>query len=84
MKFNRIHFLNLTDKLENKKVILLNGPRQMGKTTLIYDLLARKDYLALDGDDPTTRRLLDTLNTMPIKSIIADYKHVFIDEAQRI
>jgi len=84
MKFNRIHFHNLSDKLKNKKVILLIGPRQVGKTTLIYDLIAGKSYLFLDGDDPTTRRLLDTPNTMQIKSIIADYKYVFIDEAQRI
>lgn len=84
MKLNRIHFHNLTDKLENKKVILLIGPRQVGKTTLVYDLLAGKDYLFLDGDDPTTRRLLDSPNTMQLKSILADYKYVFIDEAQRI
>lgn len=84
MKFDRIHFKNLTDNLENKKVILLIGPRQVGKTTLIYDLLAGKDYLFLDGDDPTTRRLLDTPNTMQLKSILGDYKYVFIDEAQRI
>ncbi len=84
MKFNRIHFQNLTDKLIDKKVILLIGPRQVGKTTLIYDLLAEKDFLFLDGDDPTTRRLLDSPNTMQLKSILADYKYVFIDEAQRI
>ncbi|RAI92274.1 ATP-binding protein [Algoriphagus yeomjeoni] len=84
MKFNRIHFHNLSAKLQDKKVIILIGPRQVGKTTLIYDLLAGKDYLFLDGDDPTTRRLLDTPNTMQIKSIIAEYNYVFIDEAQRI
>ncbi|MFC5625126.1 ATP-binding protein [Algoriphagus winogradskyi] len=84
MKFNRIHFHNLSVHLENRKVILLIGPRQVGKTTLINDLLIGKEYLFLDGDDPTTRRLLDTPNTMQLKSIIGDYKYVFIDEAQRI
>lgn len=84
MRFDRLHFKNLSNSLEKKKVILLIGPRQVGKTTLIHQLLADKKYLFLDGDDPTTRRLLDTPNTMQIKSIIGDSKYVFIDEAQRI
>jgi len=84
MKFKRIHFYNLSDKLENKKVVILIGPRQVGKTTLIYDLLAGKDYLFLDENDPTTRRLFDTPNTMQIKSILGNHRYAFSDEAQCI
>ncbi|MEB2778219.1 ATP-binding protein [Algoriphagus sp. D3-2-R+10] len=84
MKFNRLHFQNLSKNLDRKKVILLIGPRQVGKTTLVNDLLAGKDHLFLDGDDPTIRRLLYTPNTMQIKSILGNYKYVFVDEAQRI
>jgi predicted AAA+ superfamily ATPase len=66
------------------KAIVLMGPRQVGKTTLMETILKNKDYLLLDGDDPGTRTLLDEPNTEQIRSILGKYKYVFIDEAQRI
>ncbi len=66
------------------KVIVLIGPRQVGKTTLIHTLLKNKDYLFLDGDDDSVSEKLANANTENLRSIIGDYKYVFIDEVQRI
>jgi uncharacterized protein len=66
------------------KVIVLIGPRQVGKTTLIHTLLKNKDYLFLDGDDDSVSERLSTANTENLRSIIGNYKYVFIDEVQRI
>ncbi len=66
------------------KAIILLGPRQVGKTTLIEKILKNKDYLLLDGDDPQIKRILTEPNTEQIRSIIGKHKFVFIDEAQRI
>lgn len=71
-------------KLGSGKAIVVIGPRQVGKTTLIESILDKKDYLLLDGDDPKTRTLLTEPNTEQIRAIIGKYKFVFIDEAQRI
>lgn len=71
-------------KLNKGKVILLIGPRQVGKTTLINSLLKNMAYLFLDGDDSTVADTLANANTETLKSIIGNYKYVFIDEAQRI
>lgn len=71
-------------KLHKGKVIVLIGPRQVGKTTLINALLAAEDYLFLDGDDNTVSETLSNANTEDLKSIIGNYKYVFIDEVQRI
>ena len=60
------------------------GARQVGKTTLIKKILEGKDYLFLDGDDPTVRSLFSSPNTEQIRSIVGDHKLLFIDEAQRI
>lgn len=81
---NRIISTTLDEKISSGKAIILIGPRQVGKTTLIKSVLENKDYLFLDGDDPTVRNLLTNPNTEQLKSIIGDYKIVFIDEAQRI
>ena len=63
---------------------MLIGPRQVGKTTLINALLADKTYLFLDGDDHSVSELLSNANTEQLRSIIGNYKYIFIDEAQRI
>lgn len=78
----------LTEIIKNRigrgKVIMLTGPRQIGKTTLIRSQLKLDEYLFLDADDPTVRELLNYPNTEKLKSIIGKSKIVFIDEAQRI
>ncbi len=78
----------LTERIEKRigsgKAIVVIGPRQVGKTTLIENLLKSKDYLFLDGDDPKTRSLLTEPNTEQIRRILGKFRFVFIDEAQRI
>lgn len=71
-------------KISTGKAILVIGPRQVGKTTLIKELLSGKDFLFLDGDDPTTRQLLTNPNTEQLKDLIKDKPIVFLDEAQRV
>ncbi len=68
----------------NGKVILLIGPRQVGKTTLFNKILEGKEYLFLNGDDPTVRKILSNPNLEQLKNIIGKHSNVFIDEAQRI
>lgn len=79
---------DLTQKIEarlgGKKAIILIGPRQVGKTTLINALLKGREFLFLNCDDPTVKKILDEINTAQLKNLIANYKTVFIDEAQRI
>ncbi len=76
----------IENKLFDGKAILLLGPRQVGKTTLLRQILDKRpeDYQFLDGDDPTVRRLLDTPNTEQLRQLLGSNKIVFIDEAQRI
>jgi len=78
----------IADKIITKtgkgKAIVVVGPRQVGKTTLLKTILGSKNYLFLDGDDPKVRSLLDNPNTEEVKNIIGKHQLIFIDEAQRI
>ncbi len=74
----------LIKKMFKGKVIVLIGPRQVGKTTLINTLLANNDYLFLDGDDHSVAEIISSANTEALRNIIGAYKYVFIDEVQRI
>ncbi len=78
----------IAKRIENKigrgKAIMVIGPRQVGKTTLIEKFLQGIDYKFFDGDDPVIRQTLDTPNTEEIRVLLRNKKVVFIDEAQRI
>jgi predicted AAA+ superfamily ATPase len=74
----------IKSKLGKGKAILISGPRQVGKTTMIRSLLDGLDFLFLDGDDPEVRATLENVSTARLRSIIGDHKLVFLDEAQRI
>ncbi|MCL6257861.1 ATP-binding protein [Aquiflexum sp. TKW24L] len=86
MKFNRIIKASIEEKFFSGKAILLLGPRQVGKTTLLRAILdnRKEKHLYLDGDDPTVVGILENANTETLRSLIADNQIVYIDEAQRI
>lgn len=75
---------SIASRLFNGKTIVVIGPRQVGKTTLINGILADQDFLFLDGDDPMVRTRLTNPNKKEIEAIIGSERIVFIDEAQRI
>ncbi len=76
----------LKHRLFGKKALIITGPRQVGKTTVIKKLIAETstNHLFLDGDDPTSRRLLTEPNTEQLRQILGNDDIIFIDEAQRI
>jgi predicted AAA+ superfamily ATPase len=77
---------NLAKRLFKGKVIIVLGARQVGKTTLIEDLLSGMDYpvIELNGDEADVRELLGDTTSTRLRAIIGKNKIVFIDEAQRI
>jgi uncharacterized protein len=77
-------FTTLNAKFNKGKAIVLLGPRQVGKTTLINTCLHGKEFLFLNGDDPEIRDVLANAGVSKISAILGNYKFVFIDEAQRI
>lgn len=75
----------ILSKMNSGKAIILLGPRQTGKTTLLGKIARQVgEFLLLDCDDPVVRSQLENANTEEIKQIVGKYKLIFIDEAQRI
>lgn len=71
-------------RLFKGKAVLLFGPRQAGKSTLIESILKDKDHLYLNGDDADVRDILTNTSATRLKTVIGNKKIFFIDEAQRI
>ncbi len=74
----------LSADCDNKKAIVLVGPRQVGKTTLIHKLVEGKKTLFLNGDDTQTRLQLANATFQFLLQVVSDYDVIVIDEAQRI
>jgi predicted AAA+ superfamily ATPase len=75
----------LKERLGKGKAIVLLGPRQVGKTTILLDILEKdKAGVYLDCDEPDIRKRLTEPTSVEIKNLIGDHHFVIIDEAQRI
>ncbi len=75
----------VTELRKKGKAIVITGPRQVGKTTLLKSLFgSAKNVLWLDGDDSTIRERLKNAGAAYLKTLVAGNQIVVIDEAQRI
>ncbi len=76
----------ILERLFDKKVIIVLGPRQTGKTTLLKEivLLSTNETLWWNGDETDIRQILRNPNSTLLKSLIGKHKLLIIDEAQRI
>lgn len=76
---------NIREKLFKNKAIILIGPRQVGKTTLLKQIAKNEDnILWINADNIEDRELLAHSSSTRLKAIIGNNKIVIIDEAQRI
>ena len=71
--------------LHSHKAIIIMGARQVGKSTLLDKMLSgHGDVLWLNGDDPDTQMLFQGITSTRLRTLLAAYRIVVIDEAQRI
>lgn len=68
------------------KGIIIFGPRQIGKTTLAQNIIKSLSLrtLQVDGDMSQYADVFSSQDLSKLKSMVAGYKLLFIDEAQRI
>ncbi len=74
------------DRLFKGKAILIFGPRQCGKSTLVEKILQNQKmkFLFLNGDEADVRSILSDASSTTLKAILGKHNLVYIDEAQRI
>ena len=70
----------------NGKAVVLIGARQVGKTTLLSQMVGKSDtsVLWLNCDESESRALLSDTNVAKLKLLIGNAKLVVIDEAQKV
>lgn len=87
MKIHR----SLTDTIISKlkksdKGIIIYGARQVGKTTLVNDVISRTGLktLVINADQSRYHDILSSKDLDKLADLVEGYKLLFIDEAQRV
>lgn len=82
----RFYINKISTLVEQGKVLVVYGPRQVGKTTLIKEFLngyGGKVYSGT-GENAPLAEVLESHDVSKITSYFSGYDLIFIDEAQRI
>ncbi|TDG35068.1 ATP-binding protein [Pedobacter changchengzhani] len=77
---------HIESKFFKGKAVVVTGARQVGKSTLLKQLIKKTElpYLSLNCDEAEVRATLENAGTERLKSIIGNNKIILIDEAQRV
>lgn len=73
------------DKLFNGKALIIMGARQVGKSTLLKQLMVGKEgVIWLNGDELDVQNIFSEISSTRFKAYFGSKKIVVLDEAQRI
>lgn len=86
MLYKRILLPKLINSLLPGKVVVLYGPRQVGKTTLCKELIKTCPLRSkfINADELIYREALSSQNSQRLGEVIGDAELLVIDEAQRV
>jgi predicted AAA+ superfamily ATPase len=83
---NRLIEKAIIEKFDKRKIIILSGARQVGKTTIARKIADKSKLktLWLNGDEPDVRKMLTDVTSVELIVLVGNHKLLVIDEAQRI
>jgi len=76
----------LKDRIGKGKAIILVGPRQVGKSTLLKSLQneLNQETLLINCDEPDMHQMLENVTSDQLRALIGRNTLVMIDEAQKV
>ena len=76
---------NIRPLLGGNKAVIIMGARQVGKSTLLNQMLGdREDVLWMNGDDVDIQALFKDMSSTRMRALLGNNRFLVIDEAQRI
>jgi len=77
---------NLQKLIIPGKVMVIYGPRRVGKTTLLKKYLEKENnsVLFVNGDDIIVRQYLESQSIQTLRDFIGDHRLLVVDEAQYV
>lgn len=86
MKIKRLLLPQLEQRVKSGHVVVVYGPRRVGKTTLVKEYLDsyQGKYLFLNADELSSRESLESQDAKKLGELINGFDLLVIDEAQRV
>lgn len=86
MLIQRTLYQKILQRLSPGKAVILLGPRQAGKSTILEEIgrQSTQKVLRLDCDDSAVRMRLEIQQLPNLQNLIGDAELLLIDEAQRV
>ncbi len=86
MIVERTIYKRIKQYLFKGKIVAIYGARQIGKTTLVKELIKKfpEDAIYLNCDEPDVRDFLSSKTSTELKFILGNKRLVVIDEAHRV
>jgi len=86
MRIERYLLSQLKEAITPGKVVVLYGPRQVGKTTLVTELLTATELKAelINADELRYREALASQDKQILRNLLGENELLIIDEAQRV
>jgi len=82
---SRILKQKIKTDLRLKKAIIVLGARQVGKTTLLNEIIKEiENFKIINGDEPDSNEQLNNLSSTRLKALFGNISALIIDEAQQI
>ena len=80
------HLENLKQLVAPGKVVVICGPRRVGKTTLVKEYLkgVTEKNLLVDADDIVVREYLESQSISKLRDFVGDSTLLVVDEAQHV
>ncbi len=85
--YQRLLHAKLSSKRSWNKVRIIFGPRQVGKTMLLKNILSEKDSIFYNLQDSVLRRRLErdpSIFTRELSALPSNITNVFVDEIQKV
>lgn len=67
----------IQNRLFKGKALIIFGPRQVGKSTLVEQILQEKDHLYLNGDDADVQEILTDTTATKLNLAIGQKNHLY-------
>ena len=82
----RIQYTSIKEKIFNNRLLMLSGPRAVGKKEMVQQILTEENqaFLELNAAKKSVKKMFDEVNESVLKKVFGDHRFVILQEAQYV